>query len=190
MCRMFVEKYKNFSDDELIAKIRENDQDAFEALFYRYLPLLKRIISKNLYAGGDFDDMLQDATISFYYAVQMFDFRSAAFSTFLSVCVERSLRSTIRKATAKKRIPEELIIPIDDKTESGFKTVSAEEEYFGRTDDLDSNGKIRSRLSELEFKVLNSFLNTGSYDATAAELGLSRKSVDNALVRVRKKLNS
>jgi DNA-directed RNA polymerase specialized sigma subunit len=47
MCKTFVERYKSVSDNELICMIRENDQDAFEALFYRYLPLLKHIISKN-----------------------------------------------------------------------------------------------------------------------------------------------
>lgn len=190
MCKTFVEKYNNISDDELITKIRENDQDAFEALFYRYLPLIKYIISKNSYTGSDPEDMLQDATISFYYAAQMFDFRSASFSTFLSVCVDRSLKSTIRKAAAKKRIPEELIIPMDDNSEADFKTLSAEEEFFHKADTFAASDAFKSRLSDLEFKVLKSFLNTESYDKTAEELGLTKKSVDNAMVRIRKKLNS
>ncbi len=189
MCNIFVEKYNSFSDAELISLIRDNNQDAFETLFYRYLPLLKSIISKNTVLGSDFDDLLQDATISFYYAVQMFDFHSASFTTFLSVCVDRSLKSTIRKASAQKRIPEELVVPIDDSPVT-INALSAEEEFFVSRIDCDTSDKIRSKLSELEFCVLKSFLNTGSYDETAKDLNLSRKSVDNALSRVRKKFNS
>ncbi len=190
MCKTFVEKYNHLSDDELITKIRENDQDAFEVLFYRYLPLIKYIISKNFYTGSESDDMLQDATISFYYAVQMFDFHSSSFSTFLSVCIDRSLKSTIRKASAKKRIPEELIVPIDNNSEADIKTISAEEEFFHKTDSFENSNAFKSKLSDLEFKVLLSFLNTESYEKTAEELGLNKKSVDNALVRIRRKLNS
>ena len=190
MCKTFVEKYNNLSDDELIDLLRSNDQDAFEVMFQRYLPLIKSIVSKNAFLGSDFDDMLQDATISFYYATQMFDFHSASFATFLSVCVERSLRSTIRKASAKKRIPSELIIPIDQSDKSALKTVSAEEEYFGKESSYDISRQFKDKLSALELKVLSSFLLTGSYDQTAIELCISRKSVDNALLRVRRKLNS
>ena len=186
MCNIFVEKYNSFSDEDLITLVRDNNQDAFETLFHRYLPLLKSIVSKNVAIKSDFDDLLQDATISFYYAVQMFDFHSASFSTFLSVCVDRSLKSTIRKASAQKRIPEELVVPIDD-SPIIINSKSAEEEFFGNRVDSDTSDKIRSKLSELEFCVLKSFLNTGSYDETAKQLNLTRKSVDNALSRIRKK---
>jgi RNA polymerase sporulation-specific sigma factor len=189
MCKKIVEKYENASDEQLITKIRENDQDAFETLFYRYLPTIRYIISKNAYTGSEPDDMLQDATISFYYAVQMFDFHSASFPTFLTICVDRSLKSTIRKAAAKKRIPEELIVPIDDKKVQ-IKTYSAEEEFFHTTSSNDTSDFIESKLSALELNVLRSFVNSGSYDETAKELGLNKKSVDNAMARIRKKLNS
>ena len=190
MCKIFVEKYNSFSDNELIGLAREDDQDAFEALFYRYLPTLKHIISKNAFVGNDFEDMLQDATISFYYAVQMFDFHSASFSTFLSVCVDRSLKSGIKRAAAKKRIPEDLIVRLGDETEVGIPTASAEETFFDRSESLVRSDMIRQNLSALEFKVLISFLNTESYDVTAEQLGLTRKSVDNAMCRIRKKLNA
>ncbi len=190
MCKNIVKKYNDLTDEELIIKVRQNDEDAFEVLFYRYLSLLKYIISKNYCAQGDFEDMLQDATISFYYAVQMFDFHSASFSTFLTLCVERSLKSTIKKAAAKKRIPNDLIVSIEDETHPNIKAKSAEEEFFVRETGQDFSEQLKNSLSDLELKVLNVFLETGSYDETATKLGLSRKSVDNALFRIRKKFNS
>lgn len=190
MCNIFVEKYKSFSDVQLIELARNNNQDAFETLFYRYLPLIKKLVSSITVAGSDYEDLLQDSTISFYYAVQMYDEQLASFATFLSVCVNRSLKSTIRRASAQKRIPEELFTNIDDNSVEVLKTVSAEEEFFGVQSASDTSNEIRTKLSDLEFKVLRSFLNTESYDKTAAELAISRKTVDNALVRIRKKLNS
>ena len=190
MCKIFVEKYNNLSDNDLIDLLRSNDQDAFEVLFSRYMPLLKSIVSKNCGRAGDFDDLFQDATISFYYAAHMFDFHSASFSTFLSICVERSLKSTIRKASAKKRIPESLIVPIEQSDQNVLKTRSAEETYFEIENSTELSSRFNEKLSALELKVLSSFLVTSSYDKTAKELGLTRKSVDNALLRVRRKLNS
>lgn len=189
MCNLFVEKYKSYSDNELVALIRANDQDAFETLFYRYLPLLKRIVAKHT-VSNEYDDLLQDATISFYYATQMYDSNLASFVTFLTLCVDRSLMSTIRRAAAQKRIPEELITDIDDNSGELPIIQSAEEEFFDSHSNNETTKSLESKLSPLEFRVLKSYLNTGSYDITANDLSITRKAVDNALSRVRNKLNS
>lgn len=190
MLNLFVEKYNDLSDNELITKIRENDQEAFEALFARYLPKINALISKTYLGNIEREDILQDATISFYYATQMFDFASSSFSTFLSICVERSLKSTIKKASALKRIPDSMLVSFDDQAENNLNVISAEEEFFVKNSSLNASSEIKNKLSKLELSVLNSFLNTGSYDVTAQELSVSKKTVDNALVRIRKKINS
>lgn len=189
MLSIFVEKHNNLSDNELIAKIRDNDQEAFETLFSRYRSLINYLISKNCSHEADREDFFQDATISFYYATQMYDFSSSSFKSFLSLCIERSLKSTIKKANAQKRIPSNLIVNFDDACANEMNVISAEEEFFVKNSSHQQN-ELANKLSKLELKVLNSFLKTGSYDDTAKELSLNRKSVDNALVRVRKKLNS
>lgn len=190
MLNIFVEKYDNLSDNELITKIRENDQAAFEALFSRYLPRIKHIISKDCYAALERDDVFQDATISFYYATQMFDFSSSSFSTFLSICIERSLNSTIKKASALKRIPNNMLVYVDGPIDDSVRVISAEEEFFTNNSSVVTENINLSRLSKFELAVLKSFLKNGSYDITAEELSVDKKAVDNALVRVRKKLNS
>ncbi len=189
MLKIFVEKYNNLSDEELITKIRDNDQEAFEALFVRHLSRISYLVSKNCKDNCDKDDMFQDATISFYYATQMYDFRSSSFATFLSLCVERSLKSTIKKAEAKKRIPTDMIVPIDDNSVDCIKVISAEEVFFDKDSKAKKETDILSKLSKKEIMVLKSFLKTGSYDETAKELSIDRKAVDNALVRIRRKLN-
>lgn len=190
MLKSFVEKYNNLSDEELITKIRDNDEEAFEVLFSKYLPRIKYLITKNKPDNNDIEDLLQDATISFYYAAQMYDFSSSSFPTFLSLCIERSLKSTIRKASAQKRIPSSKLVSFNEGINSHIKANSAEEDFFVKDDSDFSKCDFINKLSKLEIKVLKSFLSTGSYDLTANELSLTRKSVDNALYRIRRKLNS
>ncbi len=190
MLNNFVEKYNILSDEELITKIRDNDEEAFEVLFARHLPRIKYLISKNNSNNNDIEDLLQDATISFYYAAQLYDFNSSSFSTFLSLCIERSLKSTIRKASAKKRIPSSMLVSFNEGINNQLRANSAEEDFFVKDDNDLKKSDIISKLSKLELKVLKSYLSTCSYDLTAKELSLPRKSVDNALCRIRRKLNS
>lgn len=182
-----TETYNNLSDSDLIYMVRDNNEEALGVLFSRYSSMISRIVGKYATAS-DTDDLTQEANISFYYAVQFFDFQSSSFSTFSSVCVERGVLTALKKNTAKKRIPEGMIVELDDSVlspEGNPESVLLEREAH----DLVLE-EIVSRLSELEFSVLRSYLSTGSYDQTAADLSMPRKSVDNALSRVRKKLDS
>ena len=188
MCNNFVEKYNNLSDDELIHLARTDDNDAFNLIFERYKHIVVQICTKHIQDGFDFDDLMQEATISFYYAVIFYDFKSSAFSTFISVCIERGLTSAIRKFVAKKRVPYGMLIPLEDNIDS----IDSDPEMLvlNKESHLAVSKEIKDRLSNFEFKVLLTFLKSGSYDLAASELGVSRKSVDNALARLRKKLDS
>lgn len=187
MCKLFVETYNNLSDSELIYRIRENDSEAYRILAERYAPLIKRIVAKYS-APSDSDDLTQEANISFYYAAMFFDFQSSSFATFSSVCVERGVLTAVKKNAAKKRVPASLIVSLNDEVIDASE--DPEKLFLEREAHELVSEEIVNRLSELELLVLKSYLSTGSYHATAKELSLSRKSVDNALARVRRKLDS
>ena len=105
--------YDKLSDSELIYLVRENDNKAYIILLERYTSMIKSIVKK--YADpSNLDDLTQEANISFYYAAQFFDFQSSSFKTFSSVCVERGVLAVLKKNTAQKRIPANLIIPLSD----------------------------------------------------------------------------
>lgn len=182
-----VESYNNLSDSDLIYMVRDNNSEALGVLLARYASMIARIVGK--YANSsDIDDLTQEANISFYYAVQFFDFQSSAFSTFSSVCVERGVLTALKKNSAKKRIPDGMLVQLDDtvlSSDGDPESMVLEREAHDLVIE-----EIVSRLSELEFSVLRSYLSTGSYEQTAADLSMTRKSVDNALSRVRKKLDS
>ncbi len=189
MCKLFVEKYKDLSDFQLIELIQQNDEQAFNILFARYLPLIKTIVSKHIENASDFEDMLQEATISFYYATIFYDFHSSSFKTYFSLCIERSIASSMRKGFAKKRIPCSMVTNIDD-SEIVSRDENPENIFINKEETDTIFSQINNKLSKFENVVLSSYLKTGSYEKTAEELSVSKKSVDNALFRIRKKLDS
>ena len=188
MCKNLVEKYNNSSDDELILLSRNGDDYAFNQLLERYKTLLRQICLKHTQDCVDYEDLLQEATISFYYAVLFYDFKSSSFSTFISVCVDRGIISAIKKASAKKRVPPNMLIPLDEDINSS--ELNPENLVLNKESSAEVSTEIKDKLSKLEFNVLMEFFKSGSYDVVAETLGISRKSVDNALTRLRKKFDS
>ncbi len=187
MCKLLVEKHKDLSENELIKLVQHNDEQAFNIIFTRYLPLIKSIVSKHSNNPSEMEDLLQDATISFYFATIFYDFSSSSFRTYCSLCIERGIVSSFKKTLARKRIPLNMLVNIEDK-EIVSKDENPEQIVIKREEDSTFFSGIRQKLSRLETAVLDSYIQTGSYDETAEQLSISRKSVDNALMRVRKKI--
>ena len=187
MCKLLVEKHKDLSDNQLIELVQNNDEQAFNVIFSRYLPLIKSIVSKHSKDSSEFEDLLQDATLSFYFATIFYDFNSASFKTYCSLCVERGIVSTFKRTLAKKRIPLNMLVNIED-NQLLSNEESPEQIIIKREEDASYYVGIRQKLSKLESAVLDSFIETGSYIETAKQLSISQKSVDNALMRIRRKI--
>ena len=96
--------------------------------------------------------------------------------------------AVLKKNTAQKRIPANLIVSLTDDEVLNVSD-NPENLYIEKESGERVMFLIEKRLSKLELTVLKSYLLTGSYDQTADELNISRKSVDNSLLRVRKKLD-
>lgn len=187
MCKLLVEKHKKLSENELIKLVQQNDELAFNVIFSKYLPLIKSIVSKHSKNPSDFDDLLQDATISFYYSTIFYDFNTSSFKTYCSLCIERGIASSFKKALAKKRIPLNMIVNMED-CEIISKDENPEQLIINREEEANFFIGVRKKLSKLETAVLDSYIQNGSYEETARQLSISRKSVDNALRRVRNKI--
>ena len=94
---------KNLSDEELVRLIRLTDNDAFIKLYERYLPKIRAMAFSFQGLGYDIDDLVQEATLGFYSAIQAYDFKSASFSTFCYTCTRRMLIALVRKGFKKSR---------------------------------------------------------------------------------------
>ena len=167
----------------LIEKIRAGDESAFALLASSYKPLIdsmaKKYFRKSVNAGIAEEDFVQEATMAFYSAVCSYaDDKGVTFGLYAKICLRNRLVSMLRSLSKKqRRTPDEA----EASSDPAYRLL--EKEAVMRAEK-----KIRSALSELEWSVLCLYLDKKSYDEISEELGIAKKSVDNALYRIKKKL--
>ena len=152
--------------------------------------------------GADREDLLQEGMIGFFKAVRDYDpLKSTAFRPFAEMCVTRQIFTAIRNATRDKHIPlnsyESLYKPAYEESDKPLLDVLAAatapdpEELFLRQEYSHSvEQALSERLTPFERSVLDGYLAGMSYAEIAAEVGRGTKAVDNALQRIRKKLEA
>lgn len=183
----FVENNKNLTDNEVISLINNGEYENLQIIFDRYLPLIVKT-AKKYSAESEVEDAVQEATFALYSAVKSFDEKKSSFSAFASVCIERAVIAHLRKDTLQRNIPRGLITPIEDveiKVETSPESIFIEKEAYEALAD-----NIRLELSNMEYRVLQLFLDGQSYRQIAKAMNISEKSVDNALARIRKKIKN
>lgn len=169
---------------ELLAKIKNGEESAIEQLLSEYTPLTEAKTAE--YKGIlEEDDIRQLCAIGLFEAAQSFSEEKAkgkvTFGLYAKLCVRNRILSEVRKLGPAFEQVEE------DVTTDGS---SMEEDVIRKQDLSDSLSKARKKLTPYEDKVLRLYLKTGSYDEVAAELGKTRKSVDNAMSRIRSKFRN
>ena len=195
-------KYESLSDEELIVEIKEkNNTAALDYLIHRYRSFVRAKARSYFLIGADREDIIQEGMIGFYKAVR--DFKSdklSSFHAFAELCVTRQIITAIKTATRQKHIPLNSYIslnkPIYDEDSdrtlldviSGVKVADPEELIISREEFLAIEKKMSEILSELEWQVLMAYLDGKSYQEIATSLDRHVKSIDNALQRVKRKL--
>lgn len=178
---------ENFTDDQLIELINNGDYKYLQFLINRYMPYIISVASRYNASGLDTEDFIQEGILAIFSAVKAFDGEKASFKTFVTLCIDRAMSTALLRATgAAKHIPDSLISPIDDvelaDTNSPESIIIEKENY-----DALANS-IKKELSDFEYRVLCEFLSGKSYADIADALGVTAKSVDNALRRIRAKV--
>lgn len=169
----------------LIYRAARGNQDAFCTIAQRYTPMLHKILGGLAVGPNEREDLFQEGLIGLYKAVVMFDPALSSFNTFAYLCVRRSMLSAAR---ALGKVPQELSLPeqemaIDPLSEPETLLINQESYRLLRQ-------RIDAHLSPYETNVLKLFLTGVSHDLIAQKLSTSRKSVDNAISRIRRKLKA
>ncbi len=180
-----VENYENLSDDAIVSLINSGNIDPLNVIIKRYYPTI--LMNINNMCPPEFkEDAVQEATLSLYQAIKNFDGEKSTFSTFAGVCIKRSVLTFLRNHNRKKNIPSELVSSIEDIEIADSN--SPEKIFFDRNDYETFTDNIKLELSHLEYEVLRLYILGYRHSVIADKLGLNEKSVNNALVRIRKKL--
>lgn len=179
---MFLDNHTTVSDEELLARSRIGDDEAFAELASRYSAMLGSLVSK--YGNGpNNDDLSQEGLLGLLSAVQTYRSEGdAAFATYAYTCMRNRMLSVLRAARGDvSELSFETEIPASTAHDPAAVLVRLEELKALRL-------RLRQTLTDLEYQVLMRHVAAYSYEEIATELGIGRKSVDNALSRLRRKL--
>src|SRR5690554_2035410 len=195
-----VENYE-IADESMVEIARDGNLEALEYLIRKYKNFVRAKARSYFLIGADREDIVQEGMIGLYKAIR--DFRPdklASFRAFAELCVTRQIITAIKTATRQKHIPLNSYVslnkPIYDEESdrtlmdviSGNKVTDPEELVISREEFLDIEHKMGEFLSDLEWKVLMYYLDGRSYQEIAGDLRRHVKSIDNALQRVKRKL--
>ena len=182
------------SDAELVELAAKNDQEAFACLFGRYNAMIHaKASAKSRLCDSDItDDLAQEAAIGFLNAVRSYDpSKGASFHTYADRCIENALISEIRRYLSVSNSAIDCHEQLDDAAiSSSYYMDSSSKDPEGLVLDGESASAVYSGLSKLERSVLELRLKGMSYEDISKKLGISAKSVDNAIQRVRQKFKS
>ncbi len=193
--------YSRQSDNEIIKRISDGDDDALEFMMKKYGSLVKKEIRTVYIIGAETEDLVQEGMIGLFKAIKDFEpDKGASFPTFATLCIKRQIKTAITASNRQKHKPLNTYISIY--AESNEKGTLLGEDIADTKDDANPeklvlvrernnvlNERIASELSSLERKVLKLYLDGLSYADIAAALSKTEKSVDNALWRIRSKLS-
>ena len=195
--------YANLSDDELVELSASGDRRATEHLLSKYKNLVKNRAKAYFLVGADRDDIVQEGMIGLFKAIRDFDItKQASFLGFAEVCIKRQIITAVKASTRQKHLPLNSYISLSDPVYEDNPELSLldkiaqrdsvdPEEMFLRREMAEHIGtEIENKLSSLEKTVLSLYLSGMNYQEIAIELNRTPKSIDNALQRIKRKLDT
>ncbi len=189
------------ADEDLVELSHQGSATAEEFLINKYRNFVRAKARSYFLIGADREDIIQEGKMGLYRAIH--DFRNdkqSSFRAFAELCITRQIITAIKTATRQKHIPLNSYVslnkPIYDEDSdrtlldviTGNKVSDPEELVINREEFGDIEDKMGEILSDLELKVLVAYLDRKSYQEIAVELSRHVKSIDNALQRVKRKV--
>ncbi len=196
-----IDTYEIMEDERILEDARNGDPTALEYLIKKYKNFVRAKARSYFLIGADKEDIIQEGMIGLYKAIRDYkEDKLTSFRAFAELCITRQIITAIKTATRQKHIPLNSYVslnkPIYDEESdrtlldvlSGAKITDPEELIISREELKSIENKIGEILSDLEWEVLMSYLQGKSYQEIAVDLDRHVKSIDNALQRVKRKL--
>lgn len=180
-------KINEYSDETLCSLAAQGCRDAEEELVKRYFRQVRVCARPYFLAGGDSEDLIQEAMFGLLKAIREFEpNRDTRFRTFAEICIRNRIRSAVTNAARNKHAPLNDSVPFE--TPMLGSEASPEELYISREEETERLTRLGRQLSPLEREVLTRFLLGLSYQEISEQVGRPVKSVDNAVQRIRRKV--
>ena len=196
------EKFEAVTDEKLAQLSQAGDDEATEFLLSKYRTLVRRKARTYFLIGADSEDIVQEGMIGLFKAIRDFkEDRQSGFRAFAELCITRQIITAIKTATRQKHAPLNTYVSLDrplgfeeyeltllDIVSREEKVLNPEEIVIHREQLSDMGAKLMEILSAFERKVLSLYIQGESYQSIGAVLGKEPKSIDNALQRIKHKI--
>ena len=194
-----MKNYIELADEELVKLSHDGDELALEYLIERYKYFVRSKARSYFLVGADHEDIIQEGMIGLYKAARDYK-EESSFRSFAELCITRQMITAIKTATRQKHIPLNSYVSLnkpafDDDSERTVEDAllqdcasDPEELIINQENVSDIENNLNEMLSPLEKKVMVLYLEGKSYVEIGELLGRHSKSVDNALQRVKRKL--
>ena len=196
-------RFKDMTDEEIAALAQASDGEALEYLLNKYKNFVRSRARSYFLIGADHEDIVQEGMIGLYKAIRDYrEDRLSSFRAFAELCITRQIISAIKTATRQKHIPLNSYVSLNrpvyaDDSErtlldviSESVTTNPEELLISQESLSDIEACIGEVLSPFEKEVLALYLDGHSYQEISRKLDRHTKSVDNALQRVKRKIQN
>lgn len=194
-------KLENVPDEDIAIEAKNGNKEAIEYLIEKYDNFIKGKAKSYFLIGADKEDVYQEGMIGLYKAIRDYKVdKVSSFKSFADLCITRQIITAVKTSTRQKHIPLNTYVslnrPIYDEESDktlidvvGGKSITNPEELLIDSEEVNNiENEIENVLSKLELKVLSEYMNGKSYQEIACDLDRQVKSIDNALQRVKKKL--
>ena len=193
--------YEQMTDEEIARLAQAGDEEASAFLLRKYKNFVRSKAHSYFLVGADHEDIVQEGMIGLFKAIR--DFRPeklASFHAFAEICVTRQIITAIKTATRQKHIPLNSYISLnkpiyEEESDSTLMDIitetqvaDPEEMLIGRESYSNIESRIQESLSPFERRVMEAYMDGKSYQEIAEALGRHVKSIDNALQRIKRKL--
>ncbi len=193
---------ESLEDHELVEQVRAGSERSLEALLARYRNFARSKARSYFLAGSDKEDVVQEGMIGLYKAIRDFDLtQETPFRAFAELCISRQILTAIKTANRQKHQPLNSSVSLDAPVyseDTGERTVgdniaaplTADPiELVISAEEIEAlRDSMRDNLTQLESDVLRLYMDGKSYEDIAGALGNHVKSIDNALQRIKRKL--
>lgn len=178
------------TDNQLLEEIHNGSNTSIDQMIINYRPTVEAIAMKYIDSPLEKDDLIQEGIIGLLAAIKSYNSdKGAKFTTYASRCINNSVQTALKKFSRMKDIPQNSIVALEEDFFDNQVGLSAEDEYLARESVTSLTDTLYEELSKFENEVLRLHIVGCSYNEIADKLGKNPKAIDNAMQRIRKKLN-
>ncbi|MCM3584195.1 RNA polymerase sporulation sigma factor SigH [Mesobacillus maritimus] len=196
-----MQDYAELNDEILVQLFQDGDGEASEYLMRKYRSFVRAKASRYFLIGGEREDIIQEGMIGLYKAIR--DFRVdklSSFKAFAELCITRQIITAVKSATRQKHGPLNSYIslnkPIYEEESNhtlmdvitGPTNMDPMQMIIDQEKASDLERKMSEKLSDLEKRVLELHIAGHSYVEISQNVNTHVKSIDNALQRIKRKM--